>query len=282
MIIYTKMINNRTIFFVSDRTGITAELLGRTLLTQFQGTSFKKITLPFVDTIEKAHEACMQINRAAMQDAKKPLVFSTLINPETRAEIASSQALVLDLFEMFIRPLESELGVESSHVLGLSHGISDHIAYNDRMDAVNFSLNHDDGISSANFSKADVILLGVSRSGKTPTCLYLAMQYGLRAANYPLTPDDFRDKQLPKLLQPYRSKLYGLTIVPERLSQIRNERKPASSYASLENCQYEVREAEKIFKDEEIPYLDTTTKSIEEIAITILHAAKLPRTQQLP
>lgn len=276
------MLKHRTVFFVSDRTGITAELLGRTLLTQFQGTVFNKITIPYVDTVEKAHEACIQIDQIAAQDAPKPLVFSTLIQPATRAVIAASHALVLDLFEMFIRPMENELGIESSHVLGLSHGISDHIAYNDRMDAVNFSLNHDDGISTANFSKADVILLGVSRSGKTPTCLYLAMQYGVRAANYPLTPDDFRDKQLPKLLHPYRSKLFGLTIVPERLSQIRNERKPASNYASLENCQYEVREAEKIFKSEVIPYLDTTTKSVEEIAITILHAAKLPRMQQIP
>lgn len=274
------MTKHRTIFFVSDRTGITAEMLGRTLLTQFQGTDFRKITLPFVDTAEKAQQASIQINHMATQDGVRPLVFSTLIHPETRAVIASSQALVLDLFDMFIRPLETELGVQSSYVLGLSHGINDQIAYKDRMDAVNFSMNNDDGISTANFSKADVILLGVSRSGKTPTCLYLAMQYGVRAANYPFTPDDFCDKQLPKILHPYRNKLYGLTISPERLSQIRNERKPASNYASLENCRYEAREAEKIFNSEAISYLDTTTKSVEEIAITILHAAKLPRTQQ--
>ena len=276
------MIKHRTVFFVSDRTGITAELLGRTLLTQFQGAEFNKVTIPFVDTVDKAEDTCLRINQTAAQDAIKPLVFSTLIDPASRAAIAASQALVLDLFEVFIRPLERELNIESSHVLGLSHGINDHIAYNDRMNAVNFSMNHDDGIATTDFSKADVILLGVSRSGKTPTCLYLAMQYGVRAANYPLTPDDFRNQQLPKLLQPYRNKLFGLTIIPERLSQIRNERKPASHYASLKNCQDEIRAAEKIFREEGIPHLDITTKSVEEIAITILHAANLPRTQHIP
>lgn len=269
------MIKQRTVFFVSDRTGITAELLGRSLLTQFQGTEFHKVTLPFVDTIEKAQEASAQINLSVHKYGVKPIVFSTLINADTRAVITSSQALVLDLFAMFIRPLETELGIESSHVLGLSHGINDHTAYNDRIDAVNFSLSTDDGISVTNFTKADVILIGVSRSGKTPTCLYLAMQYGIRAANYPLTPDDFQVKQLPKILQPFRQKLYALTIAPERLSQIRNERKPDSQYAAIENCEYEIKSAETIFKSEAIPYLDTTTKSIEEIASRIVHASEL-------
>lgn len=274
------MTTHRTVFFVSDRTGITAELLGRTLLTQFAGIAFTKITLPFIDTVEKAKAACDEITLVATKDGARPLVFSTLINPDTRAIFASIDAVMLDLFEMFIRPLEGELGVESSHVLGLSHGISDQVAYKDRIDAVNFALSHDDGITT-NFGLADIILIGVSRSGKTPTCLYLAMQYGVRAANYPLTPDDFGDKHLPRSLLPFREKLFGLTISPERLSLIRNERKANSSYATPNNCRHEVEEAMTIFREENIPFLDTTAKSVEEIAITILHArnlrAKIPR-----
>ncbi|TCV90199.1 posphoenolpyruvate synthetase regulatory kinase/phosphorylase PpsR [Sulfurirhabdus autotrophica] len=265
----------RNVFYVSDRTGITAELLGRTLLSQFQGAAFNKTTLPFIDTVEKARTACIEINQAFSDQGVRPLVFSTLINPNTRNVITACNGLVLDLFEMFIRPLEKELGEESSHVLGLSHGISDHDAYNDRIDAINFTLNHDDGITTANFELADIILIGVSRSGKTPTCLYLAMQYGIRAANYPLTPDDFSDGHLPKLLQPFRKKLYGLSITPDRLHKIRSERKPDSQYASLDNCRAEIRKAESIFHSEAIPYLDTSTKSVEEISITILHAAHL-------
>jgi len=269
------MTTHRTAFFVSDRTGITAELLGRTLLTQFPDFVFTKITLPFIDTVEKAQKASETINHTASQQGIRPLVFSTLINTETRAVFASTDALVLDLFEMFILPLEDELGIASSRVLGLSHGISDHIAYKDRIDAVNFALSHDDGITTVNFAQADIILVGVSRVGKTPTCLYLAMQYGVRAANFPFTPDDFSDMHLPKSLQPFRKKLFGLTISPDRLSQIRNERKANSTYASPKNCLHEVNEAEAIFRAENIPFLDTTTKSVEEIAITIIHECKL-------
>jgi hypothetical protein len=273
------MATPRSVFYVSDRTGITAELLGRTLLSQFKGAAFSKTTLPFIDTVEKARKARDEINLAYAKQGERPLVFSTLINPETRKVIIASNGFVMDLFEMFILPLEEELGEESSHVLGLSHGISDHNAYNDRIDAINFTLNHDDGMTTSNFELADIILIGVSRTGKTPTCLYLAIQYGIRAANYPLTPDDFSDGHLPKTLRPFQKKLYGLTITPDRLHNIRSERKPNSQYASLDNCRTEVRMAEDIFKTEAIPFLDTTKKSVEEISITILHAAHLYRSQ---
>ena len=269
------MTTHRTVFFVSDRTGITAELLGRTLLTQFPDSVFTKITLPFVDTVEKAQKARETINHTASQQGIRPLVFTTLINTETRTMLASTDAFVMDLFEMFTRPLEDELGMASSQVPGLSHGISDHVAYKGRIDAVNFALSHDDGITAVNFAQADIILVGVSRVGKTPTCLYLAMQYGVRAANFPLTPDDFNDIHLPKSLRPFRKKLFGLTISPDRLSQIRSERKADSNYASPKNCLDEVNKAEAIFRAENIPFMDTTTKSVEEIATTIIHERKL-------
>lgn len=269
------MTTQRTVFFVSDRTGITAELLGRTLLTQFPNVQFRKRSLPFVDTIEKAKVVLAEINDTARQEGMPPIVFSTLINDDVRTVIASADALCLDLFAGFISRLEVELGLESSHTLGLSHGMGDELAYQKRMDAVNYTLQHDDGLNTSNYDRADVILIGVSRTGKTPTCLYLAMQYGIHAANYPLTPDDFSNQKLPKPLLPHRAKLYGLTIHPERLAKIRDERKPGSQYSSLENCRDELRAAEALLRQAHVPYIDTTTMSVEEIAVSILYGTGL-------
>ncbi|MBI3569978.1 MAG: kinase/pyrophosphorylase [Gammaproteobacteria bacterium] len=265
----------RTIFFVSDRTGITAELLGKTLLTQFPGVEFHERTLPFVDTVEKAENALVEINNTAQREGQRPIVFSTLIHEDVRASLASGNALFIDLFADFIRRLEAELTIESSRALGLSHGMGDELVYQKRMDALNYTLSHDDGMHTANYDRAEVILIGVSRTGKTPACLYLAMQYGICAANYPLTPDDFTDHVLPKPLLPHRAKLYGLTIQAERLAKIRHERKPESRYASLENCQSEIRAAETLLRQAHVPVLDTTTMSVEEIAISILHGTGL-------
>jgi [pyruvate, water dikinase]-phosphate phosphotransferase / [pyruvate, water dikinase] kinase len=269
------MNKSRTAFFISDRTGITAESLGHSLLSQFDGISFKRVRLPFLDTVEKARDALAQINETALIDGQRPLIFSTLILPAVRNIIEQSDALFLDLFEMFVVPLETELGVSSSHAVGRSHAAGTH--YNARMDAVNYALNHDDGGITRDLNLADIILIGVSRCGKTPTSLYLAMQYGISAANYPLVPEDFSSESLPQVLKPLRSKLQGLTIRPERLQQIRNERAPNSHYASLENCQLEVKQAESLMQLAGIPYLDVTTMSVEEIATTILYQTGLKR-----
>ena len=269
------MNKTRTAFFISDRTGITAESLGHSLLSQFEGISFKRVRLPFMDTVEKARDALAQINETALTDGQRPLIFSTLILPAVRNIIEQSDALFLDLFEMFVVPLEAELGVSSSHAIGRSHAAGTH--YNARMDAVNYALNHDDGGITRDLNLADIILIGVSRCGKTPTSLYLAMQYGIAAANYPLVPEDFDSEALPQVLKPMRSKLQGLTIRPERLQQIRTERSPNSRYASLENCQTEVKQAESLMQLAGIPYLDVTTMSVEEIATTILYQTGLKR-----
>ncbi len=261
----------RTVFFVSDRTGITAEILGRTLLTQFRGVEFHKHTLPFVDTVEKARTALEEINQSTRNNGQRPLVISTLIEDKVREVIQTADALCIDLFAGFVQKLETELGMGSSHALGLTHGIGDELAYQKRIDAINYALSHDDGAMTRNYEHADVILVGVSRTGKTPTSLYLAMQYGIHAANYPLTPDDFGNTHLPNPLAPYRDKLYGLTINADRLSRIRNERKPGSSYASLENCRKEIESANAIMNNAGLHILDTSTKSVEEIAISILH-----------
>ena len=272
------MPTSRTVFFVSDRTGITAEMLGNSLLTQFEDFRFERLTIPFVDSPEKAAAAIAQINETAVREGKRPIVFSSVVDESMARQIRTQvNAQTLDLFQIFIAPLEAELQAKSSHAAGRSHGIANSHEYFARMEAINFSQTHDDGAATRDLSKAQVILVGVSRCGKTPTSLYLALQFGIRAANFPLTPDDFTDRRLPASVVPHRDKLFGLTIQPERLREIREERRPASKYSALDNCRYEVREAEAMMTREKIPTLDTTTKSIEEIATTILHRAKLER-----
>jgi regulator of PEP synthase PpsR (kinase-PPPase family) len=271
------MPQKRSAFFISDRTGITAEMLGHSLLTQFEMVSFNEVTLPFVDSAEKAEGAVRQINAQGAADGVRPLLFSTLVNQDISAIVARADALFLDCFDIFIRPMEKELGVLASHAVGRSHSASDFANYHHRIEAVNYSLSHDDGVSTRDLDEADVILIGVSRCGKTPTCLYLAMQFGIRAANYPLIPEDFSSMQLPSSVKPLRKRLYGLTIKPDRLQKIRNERRPGSTYATLSNCEFEIREAEALMRQEGIAYLDATSKSVEELATTILQEAKLIR-----
>ncbi|WP_293763876.1 pyruvate, water dikinase regulatory protein [uncultured Aquitalea sp.] len=271
------MPHHRSAFFISDRTGITAESLGHTLLTQFDTQEFKRETIPFIDTVEKAQVVVEHIRAIAEKDHLKPLVFTSIVNPEVRATVRIQEAVVLDFFETFIGQLEEEIGEKASLTLGKAHGVVSEEKYDHRIEAVNFSLNHDDGVKLKDLADADVILVGVSRSGKTPTCLYLALQYGIKAANYPLTPEDLDSPTLPKMLIPYRNKMFGLTIDPARLHHIRSERRPDSKYASLDNCHFEVGEAESMFRFHGVPYISTTHKSIEEIATTIMHKAALSR-----
>ena len=268
---------NRSVFFVSDGTGITAETFGNAILAQFE-TPLRRIRLPFLDSVDKAHQAIRQINHAAQVEGKRPIVFTTVVNQEVLDVFKQHcNARMLDMFDTFVQPIEDELGVKSNHRVGRFSDVSKSKEYHDRIEAINFSLMHDDGQSHADLESSDVILVGVSRSGKTPTSLYLAMQHGLKASNYPLIPEDFERRKLPPALMPHRKKIFGLTIAPERLSEIRNERRPNSRYASLENCRMEVSEAETMMRREGIRWLSTTTKSIEEIATTILQEIRPER-----
>ncbi|MFO1282201.1 MAG: pyruvate, water dikinase regulatory protein [Burkholderiales bacterium] len=272
------MPNRRTVFFLSDRTGITAEMLGNSLLTQFEDFQFRRVTVPFVDSPEKVDEAIRQVNETARVESRRPIVFSSVVDEAASAAIRDgAHALTLDLFQIFIAPLEAELRAKSSHAAGRSHGLANSHEYFARMEAINFAQAHDDGATTRELAKAQVILVGVSRCGKTPTTLYLALQFGVRAANFPLTPDDFERGQLPSSVEAHRPRLFGLTIQPERLREIREERRPGSRYATIENCRREVRDAEAMMTRESIPMIDTTSKSIEEIATQILHRAKLER-----
>jgi [pyruvate, water dikinase]-phosphate phosphotransferase / [pyruvate, water dikinase] kinase len=267
----------RTVFFVSDGTGITAETLGHSLLTQFEGVKFNHVLIPFVDSTDKAADCIPRIARAKDIDGIRPIVFTTLVDPAIGACLRQVDALCIDFFQAFIPQLEGEIGVASTRKIGRSHSALDSGVYNHRIEAINFALAHDDGLSSKELGAADVILVGVSRSGKTPTSLYLALQFGIKAANYPLIPEDFERMTLPRALPPHRHKLFGLTIDPLRLQQIRAERRPDSTYASPANCRYEVQEAESLMRREGLRVLNSTTKSIEEIATQIMQWMKLER-----
>ena len=269
--------NERTVYFLSDQTGVTAETLGHSLLTQFDTQQFRQVTLPFIDSEDKAKKAVEKINAAAAVEANRPIVFSTLVQDQIRAIVRQANGLHLDIFDVFLEPLEEELQAQPSHAPGRAHGMSDINAYMKRIEATNFALANDDGGASRNYDVADVILIGVSRSGKTPTCLYLALQYGVYAANYPLTEEELDSGTLPDILVQQKHKLFGLTIAPVRLQQIRKERRPLGNYSSAQQVRYELRETDKLFKRYGIPSVDTTEFSIEEIASRILDSTGVER-----
>ena len=261
---------HRTAFFISDGTGITAETFANAILAQFE-IKPHRIRLPFIDSVDKAHNAVRQINHSAQVDGARPLVFTTVVNMEVLAVLKTGcKGMLIDMFGTFISPLEIELGIKSNHRVGRFSDVTRSQDYHDRIEAINFTLAHDDGQTHVDLANSDLILIGVSRSGKTPTSLYLAMQFGLKVSNYPLIPEDFERRQLPPALVPYKKKLFGLTINPERLSEIRNERKANSRYASLANCRYEVSEAEAMMRRAGVRWMSTTSKSIEEISTIIL------------
>ena len=269
--------SQRTIFFVSDQTGITAETLGHSLLTQFEGITFRQVTLPFVETVDKAKEASRKINLAAQVEGVRPIVFSTLVRDELADVLQQSQCLFLDMFDAFIGPLERELNVTATQRIGREQREPDSEDYNRRIDAVNYALAHDDGLAVHDYGEADLILVGVSRSGKTPTSLYMALNWGILVANYPLTDDDLETDDMPSSLSDFREKLFGLTIDAGRLVEIRNERRPESKYASARQVGYELRTALSLFKRHRIPFIDTTKTSIEEISTTVLQKTGIER-----
>lgn len=266
----------RLVFYVSDGTGITAETIGHSLLTQFEGVRFHTQRFSFVDTPDKARDALRQIVSACERLACRPIIITSVMEESVNTVLEGSGALILDVFGPFIGPLEGELGKQRQRHVGHAHGMVDFAAYEARINATNYALTHDDG-GNVNYAEADLILVGVSRSGKTPTCLYLALHYGVRAANYPLTDEDLGNMELPARLRPFRRKLYGLTIDPVRLRQIRQERRPDSRYATIEQCKKEVCAAEALFKAERIPVQSTTHASIEEIASKVMAALGIQR-----
>lgn len=270
----------RPVFFVSNSTGITVETLGRSLLYQFPATQFESHSLRFVDTESKAKEAVDTINKYGNKTGLRPIIFCTLVKPGLRDIVSKANGLYLDVFDCFLTPIEQEIGYQAK--LGMQqshHGIIDDDYYSERIDAVNYSLKTDDGIAAQEYEQADVILTGASRTGKTPTSLYLAMHYGLKAANYPIVDEEIDSFSIPSKLKKHKNKVFGLLVTPERLQRIRTKRRPDSEYASLSQCQYEIRQTEALFQHENIPYFDVSGMSIEEVASNIMNMLKLrPRT----
>ncbi len=271
------MANKHNIFFLSDRTGISVETLGRSLLSQFPDHEYHYTSLPFVDNDKRLDKAISDIRRSREESGLHPVVFSTLTNPDLRQRLLEEDFFVFDFFATYLAPLQDALHQKASPIAGQTHGIADLGRYLDRMDAVTFTLNVDDGLHTRDYAHADIILLGVSRSGKTPTCLYLAMQFGIRAANYPLVDEDLDHPQLPGRLKDYRDKLYGLSIDPATLHRIRQARRPDSRYASIEQCRREVKQVDMLYRQEGIPRLDSSSMSVEELATSLLYKAGLHR-----
>jgi regulator of PEP synthase PpsR (kinase-PPPase family) len=266
----------RTVFFISDGTAITAETLGNSLITQFPDVTFQQVRLPFVDTADACRDAVTAINEASRRDGAPAIVIDTFVNKDLSGIIADSDSVVLDLFGTFVSTFEDALGVAHEPTVGQAHGLTNVDKYEGRMDATHYALTHDDGIS-VDFREADLILVGVSRSGKTPTCLYMALHFGVKAANYPLTPEDLDHMRLPPFLRRYKYKLIGLDIDPERLAQIRETRRPGSRYASLRQCRQEVESAKSLLRVEGVPVFTTTHASIEEISSRVLLQLGLQR-----
>lgn len=266
----------RTVFYVSDGTGITAETIGHTVLTQFENVEFETFRIPFIDTVEQAHMAVAKIEAHGENAEARPILISSVVDPAITAILTQSGAMMLDVFAPFIAPLETELATPRTLRVGKAHGLVNYAEYEARINATNFALSHDDGLD-VNYAEAEVVLVGVSRSGKTPTCLYLALHYGIRAANYPLTEEDLERQELPRRLNAYRNRLFGLTIDPQRLAQVRETRRPGSKYAQLEQCRWEVSAAEKLMRVERLSFVSTTHSSIEEIASKILNTLGINR-----
>lgn len=269
--------DKRTAFFISDGTGLTVEAIGHSLLAQFQDQHLEQVTLPYIDSAGKVQQALQRIEKAASESGLQPIIITSIVSDQIRQQLHQSPALMLDIFENYLTPLASLFNRDPAQTVNVSRGIADNHRYNDRIDAVHFAMDNDDGRRISGFEQADVVLLGVSRTGKTPTCLYLALQFGLRAANYPITEEDMDSTNLPRILLPYRHKLFGLTIDPTRLMQIRQERRANSRYASKEQCDFEVRQVEQMLKRAQVPFLDATQLSVEELATRLMSQAGIER-----
>jgi regulator of PEP synthase PpsR (kinase-PPPase family) len=265
----------RTAFYISDGTAITAEVFGHALLTLFPA-QFEHVTIPFVETADMAEQVKQRINDRYKTTGQRPLIFQTFVDDRLRQIINSSNGVGYDFLNTFVEPIQRELGVAPVPKTHRTHSIHEQ-SYDFRIDAVNFALANDDGSNLKNFDQADIILVGVSRSGKTPTSLYLALQYGIKAANYPFVEEDMEQLGLPQVLKRNKSKLFGLTITAERLSQIREQRRANSRYASLRQCQLELAEVENLYQREQIPFLNSTHLSIEEISAKIIAKTGLKR-----
>ncbi|UZJ26248.1 pyruvate, phosphate dikinase/phosphoenolpyruvate synthase regulator [Rhodococcus antarcticus] len=257
------------VFFLSDSTGISAETMGNALLIQFPDVSFERTLIPFISTVEQAREVVAQLDEA-MEGPVTPLVFTTAAVDEVREELLRTRAPIIDFFGMHMGMVEAQLGQRGLREARRLHGVGDVRRYNSRMAAIEFAIEHDDGLGTRGLDRADVVLLAPSRCGKTPTAMYLALQHGLFVANYPLVDEDLETTDLPRPVQDLAGRCFGLTTTASRLSRVRQERRPDSRYASEDQCRWELRQAGEMYSTHHLPTVDTSAASVEEIAAVVI------------
>ncbi|SDS81112.1 hypothetical protein SAMN04488570_2754 [Nocardioides scoriae] len=257
------------VFFLSDSTGISAETMGNALLLQFPDVIFDRTLIPFISTVEDARRVVEQVD-AAMDGPVTPLVFTTAAEDAVRRELAKTRAPMIDFFDLHMGRVEELLGRRGARQALRLHGVGDIKRYNNRMAAVEFTIEHDDGQSVRMLEKADVILLAPSRCGKTPTSMYLALQHGLFVANYPLVEEDLESSDLPGPVRAHVDRCFGLVTTVDRLARVRAERRPSSRYSSAEQCRWELRRAAQLFDAHRVPSIDSSARSVEEISTVIV------------
>jgi len=263
------------VFFLAGGTGISAETLGNMMLQQFPSVAFARRKIPFITTTEQARGVVRELD-AAMTESVTPLVFSTVSDEQVRNELQQTRCAFIDLFGSHLDTVERVLHVNATHGAAALHGVGDTRRYDARMKAIEFAMEHDDGASLRNLEQADLILVAPSRCGKTPTSMYLALQHGLKVANYPLVEEDFDTGDLPRPVRNLGSKCFGLLSTAARLSQVRGERRPGSRYASLAQCSFELRRAEALYRAHRIPSINSASMSVEEMAAVIMQSSRLP------
>lgn len=262
------------VYVLSDATGISAETMASALLLQFPQVPFERHVIPFIVTVEEARKVVAQLDAVAAGPVT-PLVFMTVVNDEVRAALQSITVPIIDFVGDHLPVIERTLGRAGDHQPARLHGTGDQRRYNRRMAAVEYAIEHDDGQSLRALDKADLVLIAPSRCGKTPTTMFLALQHGIFVANYPLIDEDLEVDELPRPVREMKDRCFGLISSPQRLTEVRTERRPDSRYASPEQVQWELSRARRMYRDHDIPFIDTSTRSVEEIATIILQ--RFPR-----
>lgn len=260
----------RSVFYVSDSTAMTAKGLGKSLLAQFDNIAFIEYLRPYIDTEPKVLQLVNELKHAQVLDGQAPIIFASMMDETLMAALSSQVSGVIDILKPFMQQLELMMAEKSSRAVGRAHNASNVDVYKKRIEAIDFTLATDDGLQINNYDHADIILLGISRSGKTPTALYLTLNFGLKVANFPFTADDLPRFTLNPAHERNRFKLIGLMISPARLQSIRRERRPESKYADHLQIMLELDALNELFFREKIPFIDTTTRSVEEIAASIM------------
>ncbi|WP_028582415.1 pyruvate, water dikinase regulatory protein [Desulfogranum japonicum] len=267
----------KNVYYISGSTAILAEDMGRALLAQFSGFRFKEEKIPFIHTVAEAEEALNRILDQCKEE--KPLLFCTIMDQHTRDVFNHPDVLFFDIFLETLEKVETSLGVCALREPGYSRHFT-MSKMTKRVDAIHYSLEHDDGTKPKDYDIADLILVGVSRTGKTPVSIYLATHMELKAANFPLTADHLGKHELPKEIVKNKSRAIGLTASPRYLHEIREKRYHGSTYASLDTCTRELQQARQLYRRYDLKTLNVEGRSIEELAVQAVQLVGKGKTRR--